>query len=264
MQFFHGLVSFGRHKQESCNLSLGQSHTEIKSGYLYDDSACLYAATDGEINGNYFKVPGVAGCHQITAANRYIHEYTQDNNGAYLKYNENTVSEGYDNVNISNGGNANAALVNSNEFQGKLARVESRCYNKFDDNNFNNTTSTNFADLLNCDENSTAADKGIRNDNVGQYHIVLGTVSVKETTAGSTANNADYVIKLNTNYVAAAYSVGGATQTITKTDGTRLVDDGLKTESKVNFTIRQAVLTVKANGSSKRFGEQVREHQTLS
>ena len=35
-----------------------------------------------------------------------------------------------------------------------------------------------------------------------------------------------------------------------------LVDDGLKTESSVNFTIKQAVLTITANGSSKIFGEQ--------
>lgn len=231
------------------------NYVEIKSGYLYDDNSCLFAATDGEINGNYIKVPGVTGCHQIVASKRYTPKYTQNNSGTYLKYNENTVSAGYDNKNINNGGNANSALVNSNEFQGNLARVESRCYNKFDDNKFNNTTSANFAALLSCDENSTASDKGVRNDNVGQYHIVLGTLSVEEAAAGGTDYNGDYVIKLNTNYVAATYNLGG-TQTITKTEGTRLVDDGLKTESTVNFTIRQAVLTVKANGSSKRFGEQ--------
>lgn len=231
------------------------NYVEIKSGYLYEDDSCLFAATDGMIDGNYIKVPGVTGCHVIAASNRYTPKYTQSDSGTYLKYNENTISAGYDNVNISNGGNANSALVNSNVFQGKLARVESRCYNKFDDNNVNNTTSTNFAALLSCEENSTETDKGIRNDNVGQYHIVLGTLSVEEAAAGGTDYNGDYVIKLNTNYVASDYQLGGEQTIVNKVDNI-LADDGLKTESNVNFTIRQAVLTIKANGSSKRFGEQ--------
>ena len=230
-------------------LKVDTDYYEIKSGYVYTNDTCLYAVTDGTINDKYLKLPN-GTCQKIEVGNRYTEKYTQSNSGTYLKYNLNTISSaGYDNVS----GNANEALVNSNIFNGKLARVESRCYNGFSDNYHSNTEETNFATYVACDENSTETDKDIRNDNVGRYHMVLGTLSVKEDTG--TAYNEDYVIKINTNYVSNSFQLGGA-QTITKAVDNVLVDDGLKTESTVYFTIRQAVLTIRANGSSKSFGEQ--------
>ena len=240
------------------------TYHEIKSGYVYSDAACLYAAMGTETGTVYLRTS--ASCLAIDNANRYTEKYTQNNSGSYLKYNINVVSSsGFDNVSDFNDvfdagvnntqmPNANAALVNKNVFAGKLARVESRCYNKFTANYHSNTSATDFAAFLTCDENSTEADRGVRNDNVGQYHIVLGTLSIKED--GSSNYNQDYVIKINTNYIASNFSVGGATQIITNTVDNVLVDDGLLTESNVNYTVRQAVLTIRANGSSKSFGEQ--------
>lgn len=232
-----------------------ESFYEIKSGYVYTDDTCLYAVTDGTVEGKYLKTS--AGCLKIIGSgegnNRYTEKYTQANNGIYLKYNNsNTISaDGYDNVST----NANTALVNNNEFNGKLARVESRCYNTFPNNYYSNFDVDGYSGYANCDENSTASGKAVRNDNVGQYNIVLGTLAIKE--GSGTRYNEDYVIKLNTNYVAGTFALGGE-QTITKKepDGNVLVDDGLKTESTVLFTIRQAVLTIRADGSSKRYAEQ--------
>lgn len=228
-------------------------YRELKSGYIYYDAQCLYSTKD-EAAGRtdaYFKYGN--NCVKIENANRHTKKYQANTSGAYLKYNLNTVSgDGFANVS----GNANDALVNNNVFTGNLARLESSCYNIFADNYHSNTTASGFANNLNCNEN-TRANGGDRNDNVGQYHIVLGTLSIQETTG--TKYNEDYVIKMNTNYVATGANIQGpdGTNVITFRDGNdTLTDDGLKTESVVNFTIRQAVLTVIATGSSKKFGEQ--------
>ncbi len=237
------------------------TYHEIKSGYVYSDAACLYAAMGTETGTVYLRA-GMR-CLAIEESNRYTEKYTQNNSGSYVKYNLNVVSSaGFDNISDFNDvfdaadpiTNANAALVNRNVFDGQLARVESRCYNSYAPNYYSNTEVSDFATLLNCNENSTDVDRGVRNDNVGQYHIVLGTLSIKED--GTSNYNEDYVIKINTNYIASNFSVGGATQTITNSVDNVLVDDGLYTESAVNYTIRQAVLTIRANGSTKAFGEQ--------
>ena len=246
--------------------------------YEYKDAACTFAAKGDETGNVYLKI-STGACKLLEDDKRYVKAYKQSSTGTYLKYNLNNVG-GFDANNFlydynsdfgdTNVGedstNANAGLVNDNAFTGKLARVESRCYNNYVDDSYeyqSNVLAADFTTYLSCNENSTAADKKVRNDNVGQYNIVLGTLSIKE--GASTNYNEDYVIKLNTNYVAEHFSLKveelGATstatkQTIVESVDNVLVDDGLKTESNVKFTIRQAVLTVSANGSTKMFGEQ--------
>ena len=114
----------------------------------------------------------------------------------------------------------------------------------------------------------------------GQYNIVLGTLSIARS-GDATNYNKDYVIKINTNY----WSEGDVSDdtttasnkkqtTTTKTNynnsksrdvtvGNKLVDDEIKEESTVMFTIRQAVLTIKANGGSKIFGKPESIFQSL-
>lgn len=232
-------------------LDIGGNKYEILSGYIYNDASCLFAYTGTAAEtAQYLKANG--NCTLIQAGNRYTKSYTRSSAGTYLKYNDG-------NPNLPNDGRVNDALVNNNEFAGKLARVESRCYNSFaaDVLGHSNAEDANFATYLSCNENSGISTV-VRNDNVGQYNIVLGTISIKE--GEGTTYNEDYVIKMNTNYLSGTFQLGG-TQTITKTVDEILVDDGLKTESNVKFTIRQAVLTVEVKDDdefkrSKKFGEQ--------
>lgn len=207
-------------------LKVGSEYYEMLNGYKYKDSLCRYAYM-GEGN-VYFKAGST--CVQVESTNRYKQTYTQSTSGAYLKYNDGTI---------------NSALVNSNEFQGKLSRVESSCYNSFTEAN-----KYNYSTYLTC-----ADELKNRNDNVGTYHIVLGTISIKIGSDGVDYND-DYVIKINTNYWTTTTNFGQTQTRVIKDGNGKLIDDTIFEESTVNFTIRQAVLTIEANGGSKKFGEQ--------
>lgn len=224
-------------------------YKEIKSGYLYNSSTCKYAYMG---TGDMYLNTGTS-CVKVESANRYEKAYVEGaipsgavSLGQFMRYN-----------NSASNGTANAALVNSNEFQGQLTRVESSCYNSFEANR-------GYDDYLTSCASADAI--ASRNDNVGRYHIALGTLSVKPVeSGGSTLDyNEDYVIKINTNYFAEHTNFVELTGANASNKQTRdsfdangkLIDDTIFAESNVNFTIRQAVLTITTNGSSKKYGEQ--------
>lgn len=223
------------------------------SGYKYEDAACTKAYMgDGDA---YLKISDTV-CQKLTTSNTYNEKYTQADNGEYLKYNSDNDVDGNGKSNHLD------ALVKRtestyDEFQGSLTRVESYCYNTYGDYRMYGDSSLGESErsgLLSCSDTQKSGSY-FRNDNVGQYHIVLGTLSIKE--GSGTSYNEDYVIKINTNYLAATRSVGNTTQVgdDDRDDAGKLIDHKIKAESTVNFTIRQAVLTITATGSSKTFGE---------
>ena len=247
--------------------NVADKFVKILSGNKFTTNTCLTAYTGNSANGYWLRTAD--GCMEVASDTRYNKSYSQSATGNYLKYNNVASTD---------------VLVSGDSFVGKLARVESSCYNSYgtidEDSTEDNivlddlytSNKTKFDSLVGCAEQATDASH-IRNDNVGQYNIVLGTLSISRT--GDSSNyNKDYVIKINTNY----WSSGDVTDdtsdsdnkkqtTATKTDygneksrnvtvDGKLVDDEIKEESVVKFTIRQAVLTVTANGGNKKFGEQ--------
>lgn len=159
-------------------------------------------------------------------------------------------------------------LLNGNAFAGKLSRVENDWYNLY-----NNGVN------------------GIQNNYVGYYDIVLGDLAIDKTTANANAAcktttgytcDQDYVVKIHPEFLIDdltsydAYGTGqikgtrqvtqaktvdsSYTQFVTGKEQKQNKDPELNdeplTESKVKFTIKQAILNVTANGGTKLFGEQ--------
>lgn len=247
-----------------------ETYEKILSGYKYTDGTCTVAYMGSDLTGYFYRTTSNE-CIEVTSSNTYDRAYTPSSTGNFLKYNNSNA--------------ATSVLVSGDSFTGKLARVESSCYNNvygtiekdstqdgvvLDD--LYTTNKSKFDALVGCAEETHTNNDYKGNDNVGQYNIVLGTLAISRT--GDAANyNKDYVIKINTNYWSAG-TVTDTTGTGTKTQSTatttdygtaktrdvlvdnKLVDDVIKEESTVKFTIRQAVLTATANGGSKLFGEQ--------
>jgi len=155
-------------------------------------------------------------------------------------------------------------LVNGNAFTGALSRVESLWYNK-------NIGTNGKDDTVGSDDTDKVE---IQNNYVGYYNIVLGSLAIHPDTATSGAACAtagdsytcdqDYVIKVNPHFligtldatsgkVQGTNQLGNVTQVQDKSFET---NDATHTESKVQLTIKQAILNVAANGGVKKFGEQ--------
>lgn len=225
------------------------NYHEIKSGYTYKDEQCLYL-DDGTSTDKYLKLGiGSGNCKKIESASRYVKEYKADGSGVeytYIKYN--TGVDPYFEQNITSNNNSGkliAALIDGYKtdgfqdvFTGGLTRVESASYNL---NRYG------------------ASYTGVINNNVGLYNIVLGDLSV--TNSEIPNKDKDYLIRMNTNYRAGSRTgtdplkyASGDPQDDSELDMDD--DDNFKTESTVQFMIRQALLTVKATGSSKVYGAQ--------
>ena len=134
-------------------------------------------------------------------------------------------------------------LLNGDKFGGALSRVESLWYN-----------------------NEISSISNTHNNYVGWYRIVLGDLKIGTCgTNGVTTCNDDYVIKINPKYLINDVANGSDKSPIKGTTQLGSVqeqnkefekDDLPQTESNVEFTIKQAIITIEANGSEKTYGEQ--------
>lgn len=246
---------YGGYKQSDTGnyLKHDGAYYPIKSGYSYKDANCKYAYTGATGEELYLNIS--TDCVKVQNTNRrdFVYRKATGVSGIeydgkqYLKYNSSNTNDSSTDALP----NINESLVNENEYQGQLTRVESSCYNSFE-------TDGVYGDYVtSC---LTADTIATRNDNVGQYNIALGTLSIK-IGEDDVDYNSDYVIKINTNYWAATTNFGTAQagRTANKSDlfdDGKLTDDTIFAESNVKFTVRQAVLTITTNGSSKKYGEQ--------
>lgn len=127
----------------------------------------------------------------------------------------------------------------NSDFYGALSRLESSWYN---------------ANL--SDKNMISDGVGVENNYVGLYRFILGTLSIKLNSDGTTADD-DYIVKIhptyrdNTKYSNTNNPVEND-NVITKNP---LEDDDSFSQSNVDFTIKQIILNVSASGGNKNYGE---------
>lgn len=124
-------------------------------------------------------------------------------------------------------------LNNNSDFSGALSRLESSWYNK---------EKTIFADAEKT--------KGVENNYVGLYEMILGTLNITLKTSGE--QDDDYIVKIHPAYRNDENRLDGSDNSI---NAANMFEDDYKfTESNVDFTIKQVVINVTASGASKYYG----------
>lgn len=128
--------------------------------------------------------------------------------------------------------------VDSSDFAGALTRLESSWYNE------NLSTALGApTNVKNLDEE----DKGIENNYVGLYRIILGTLNINITEENT--QDPDYVVKIHPEYRDATKYNGETNDNLVSHN--MFEDDLAYTQSDVDFTIKQVILRVNANGGEK-------------
>ena len=131
--------------------------------------------------------------------------------------------------------------VNTSDFAGELTRLESVWYNQ------------NLSTTLGAPSNTPIKDDngvGIENNYVGLYRIILGTLNINITE--DEEQDPDYVVKIHPTYRDATKYKGTTNDNLVSVNP--FEDDLPYTQSNVDFTIKQVMLNVTANGGNKSYG----------
>ena len=180
-------------------------------------------------------------CVWINNTNEYDVGYF-DNPYAYLddfsiayctNYTEEQISAGKETLFREN--------VSTSDFAGELTRLESTWYNK------------NLSTSLGAPSNTPIIDEdenGIENNYVGLYRIILGTLNINITEEEE--QDPDYVVKIHPTYRDDTKYKGTTNDNLVSVN--MFEDDTPYTQSNVDFTIKQVVLKVTANGGTKYYG----------
>ena len=128
----------------------------------------------------------------------------------------------------------------TSDFYGELSRLESSWYNQ------------NLASPILV----TGTSVGVENNYVGLYRLILGTLNIKLNT-NQTEQDPDYVVKVHPTYRDnTKYSnTNNPSENDNLITNQMLEDDGIFSQSSVDFTIRQIVLNVMGNGGEKNYGD---------
>lgn len=190
--------------------------SDLYDGNIFD--YCVWINNTNEYDVGYFTNP-------------YAEEYINDFSKIYCSNNTpEQIASGKSTLFRNN--------IDKADFTGGLTRLESEWYNA-------NLTTPNYID------DSAEVKVGIENNYVGLYRIILGTLNITKTgTSGE--EHPDYVVKIDPRTRDSMKYKGSENDNLVTND--KFEDDNPYAQSNVDFTIKQVMLTVTANGGNKNYG----------
>lgn len=163
-------------------------------------------------------------------------------NNYEIRFSDNPYSDPtiYSQIYCTDGDISNKSAIlfrnNNSDFSGSLSRLESIYYNEKYGNKLDEETY-------------------VENNYVGTYNIVLGTLNIVDKDTGE--QDPDYIVKIDPrNRTETKHDNGAASPSTNKIQQADYYDDDKwDAQSDINFTIKQKVIVVTANGGEKNYGD---------